>query len=125
VSTQPPPVTDPAEYDRERGDGGYEWLEALSNGWRVVPLWGRDGWNLGDWPLVCVAHYDAEGCYAEAVYVEGDLEVRTAPTRAERDALTDRTAWLYWRLGQSHGPEDLAAEDDAVAPEHRGPCREE
>lgn len=52
-----PPVP-PNEYD-----GGYEWAERLNNGdagatpggWVVVPVWGRHGWDLGEWPYVMVA----------------------------------------------------------------------
>ncbi len=28
------------------GDSGYEWIDKLSPGWHVEPIWGRDGWNL-------------------------------------------------------------------------------
>jgi hypothetical protein len=34
-------------------DDGYDWIaQAESEGWRAVSGWGRDGWDLGDWPYV-------------------------------------------------------------------------
>jgi hypothetical protein len=37
---------------------GYDWISRLSNGWYAVPGWGKDGWDLGNWPYVIVAFYD-------------------------------------------------------------------
>ncbi len=101
-------------------NSGYDWMELLSGGWYVVPAWGRDGWDLGSWPYVIIAHYDRPGCYGLAVYVEGDLDVTTHPTRAERDQATDRQAAFHWRQFE-HGPTDLPGNDDDLQPHHRGP----
>jgi Domain of unknown function (DUF3846) len=80
---------------RDHG-GGYDWMEALSGGWRPVGLWGSDGWNLGTWPYVIVACYDGDGVSAFVVYVEGDIEIRSFTTEEVRDREIDRFAVEHW-----------------------------
>jgi hypothetical protein len=100
---------------------GDDWIGVLRRcGWDAVSSWGRDGWDLGSWPQVIVAHHDHPGCYGLCLYVEGDLDVSAYPTREARDEATDRLAAYYWRYYQ-HGPEDLPASDDDLQPHHRGP----
>jgi hypothetical protein len=79
--------------------GGYEWIGSLrGTGWDAVGSWGRDGWDLGSWPLVCVAHFDGgERGYGVAYYVEGDVTVYEFATREERDAKTDELAFFHWK----------------------------
>jgi hypothetical protein len=43
----------PARYDCD----GYEWMERLPEGWNATPSWGRDGWDLGQWPYCIVVAY--------------------------------------------------------------------
>jgi hypothetical protein len=110
-----PALPDPFWYS------GYDWIGALRHcGWSAVPSWGRDGWDLGRWPLVIVAYYDRPGCYGLCLYVEGDLDLSAYPTPEARDQATDRLAAFYWRYYQ-HGPTDLPASDDQLQPHHRGP----
>ncbi len=104
---------------------GYDWLGALRHGWYDVSSWGRDGWDLGSWPLVIVAHYDGEDRYGLAVYVEGDVEVTAYPNREERNGATDRVAAFYWRRRRGQRPDDLPAEGDELLPHHRGPYSSE
>ncbi len=100
---------------------GYDWIGALRRcGWHAVCSWGRDGWDLGCWPQVIVAHHDRPGCYGLCLYVEGDLDLSAYPTREARDQATDRLAAYYWRYYQ-HGPTDLPASDTDLQPHHRGP----
>jgi hypothetical protein len=99
---------------------GYDWIGALRGGWYEVSSWGRDGWDLGSWPLVIIAHYDRPGSFGLAVYVEGDLEVTAYPNREDRDQATDRQAAFHWRQ-YGHGPRDLPGTDDELGPHHRGP----
>jgi hypothetical protein len=106
-------------------DGGHGWMDRLTGtGWYPVPDWGNSGWNLGRWPYVVIAAYDPPPdhpqVYGLATYVEGDIDVTSFPTRAERDAATDRIAAFYWR-NYDTGPDDLAANDADLAPQHRGP----
>ncbi len=88
----PPPLPDP-----HRVGDGYDWIDALTDGWRPVAAWGREGWDLGAWPLVIVAHHDGDQLYSVGTYTEGDLDVQAFPTRAERDATTDHIAATWWR----------------------------
>jgi hypothetical protein len=44
-----------ADYRRDynESDDGYSDMEAEEGrGWRALPSWGRDGWDLGKWPYV-------------------------------------------------------------------------
>jgi hypothetical protein len=114
MSDELPPLPPPAWGD------GYEWMRDLGQGWLPVPGWGRDGWDLGDWPYAIVVHYDGDGKHGLATYVEGDIAVRSFATREERDAATDHVAAYHWRQNES-GPDDLPDTDDELAPHHRGP----
>lgn len=45
--------------DYSRSDDGYDDMDvAESEGWKAVSGWGRDGWDLGDWPYVVVSTRD-------------------------------------------------------------------
>jgi hypothetical protein len=99
---------------------GYDWLGPLRHGWYGVSSWGRGGWDLGSWPRVVIAHYDGEGRYGLAVYVEGDVEVTAHATREDRDRVTDQQAASWWQYF-GRGPKDLPAEGDELLPHHRGP----
>jgi hypothetical protein len=39
-----------------RGDGdGYDWMDAVAaTPWAVIPSWGREGWDAGQWPYVII-----------------------------------------------------------------------
>lgn len=42
--------------DYSKSDDGYSDMEVASGeGWHAVSGWGRDGWDLGDWPYVVVS----------------------------------------------------------------------
>jgi hypothetical protein len=113
VSAELPPL--PSRFD----DGG-DWMNDLRHGRRAVPAWGRDGWDLAEWPYAVVAHCDCDGLYGLATYQEGDVEVQSFVSRAERDAHTDRIAAGYWRAN-GRGPRGLPDSDDELAPHQRGP----
>jgi hypothetical protein len=82
-------------YARWPGDDGYDRMDfARANRWEPISSWGRDGWDLGSWPLVVVYH---RGDTDLAVDVEGDITIETFPTPKERDRRTDETAFFYWK----------------------------
>ncbi len=59
-------------------NGGYDWMELIeAEGWAVIPSWGCDGWDLGQWPHVMVAATrtaDSIGnLFGVATYCEGDV----------------------------------------------------
>ena len=106
-----------------RFGGGYEWMnEGLPQGWHPEPIWGRDGWDLGAWPLVAVALYadDEHERYAVAEYVEGDVDVKRYKSRGALYVAVNRIAEFHWRLGQSRGPRDLP-EGGGLLARHTGP----
>lgn len=87
-------------------EDGWEFIAAINeanSGWRVVGLWGRDGWNLGRWPLQIALHYDGERTYAFATRTEGDFDVKQFHTREGRDHATDE--WFVW-FNNFHEVED-------------------
>jgi hypothetical protein len=84
-----------SNYTRWPGDEGYERTSyARSTGWQPVSSWGRDGWDLGNWPYVIVYH---RGETELAQDIEGDITIETLTTAEERDRKTDELAFLYWK----------------------------
>lgn len=85
-------------WEPARMGDGYDRMDAARlQGWASVPSWGRDGWDLGDWPYVVIYHRRQAGEYQLATNVEGDTDVWGYATREERDAATDYLAHYYWR----------------------------
>ena len=104
---------------------GYDWMEALPHGWHAEPLWGRDGWDLGAWPIIAVALFADEERerYAVATYTEGDVTVQRYATRGALYVAVNEIAEFHWRLGQSIGPDDLP-EGSGLLAKHCGPYRD-
>src|SRR5690242_19666271 len=45
--------------DYSRSDDGYSDMEvAAEDGWQAVAGWGRNGWDLGNWPYVVISVRD-------------------------------------------------------------------
>jgi hypothetical protein len=103
-----------------RGDDGYDRMEAARpKRWDAIPSWGRDGWDLGSWPLVVVYHRRSDDGYELAENVEGDVTVYRYPTKELRDQATDQLAFWHWK----HQGEDWVAGIGSLedAPHLRGP----
>lgn len=115
-------------------DDGYGDMEAEQRrGWRALPNWGRDGWNLGDWPYVMI--YAGElgepgRPFGLMQICEGDRTVYAFASEADRDAALDYL-FLWYAAGKHWAPltyEDRPALDAGeLDPEAkwRGPYREE
>ncbi len=106
---------------------GWEWIEeGLPEGWHVEPSWGRNGWDLGAWPLIAVALFIDEDRdqYAVATYTEGDVTVSRYQSRGALYVAVNEIAEFHWRLGQSRGPSDLP-EGKGLLAKHCGPFSEE
>lgn len=104
-----------------RGDDGYDRIEvARPRGWRAIPAWGRDGWDLGCWPLVVIFHRDIADGFELVENVEGDVTAYRFPTRAMRDAATDELAFFHWRHEDEPWVSGIERLQDAPA-ELRGP----
>jgi hypothetical protein len=91
-------------------DEGYGFIGVgEENGWRAISAWGRDGWDLGDWPYVVYLFRDrvvepstldndpATMAYERACYVEGDITIESFATAEDRERETDESALFYWR----------------------------
>ena len=126
--------------DYRLSDDGYgDMAVALRRGWRDVSGWGRDGWNLGDWPYVMVYFREAgdkgslfvPGRRFELMTVcEGDHTMYAFESAEDRDAATDYL-FLWYAAGERWAPLtwEQRAELDAgtlvVDEKFRGPYRTE
>ncbi|MFK0047742.1 hypothetical protein ACIQU4_27375 [Streptomyces sp. NPDC090741] len=106
--------------DFYEGDG-FDWIRQLPIGWKHVPQWGADGWDLGAYPYIVVAHYDCplDVLYGVATFTEGDVTVSAWGSREARDAETDEIALGLWH-DRENAPADLPA---AGAPAASIPAR--
>lgn len=102
--------------DYSRSDDGYDDMElAISEGWSAISGWGRDGWDLGDWPYVVISVRnvgvtdivkDNERCTSASRYqmrqtVEGDTTVYDFASKADRDAAID-CLFVWYGFGQDY-----------------------
>lgn len=104
-----------------RGEDGYDCIKAAQpHGWRAVPSWGLEGWDLGDWPLVVISHRRTSLGFELAYHVEGDITVYRYPTRELRDAATDCLAFWHWKHDGEDWVDGVGSVD--IAPDRlRGP----
>lgn len=81
-----------------QGFDGYEMIDVVATGgWRARGDWGRDGWNLGQWPYVIVfTRQTAADAFQLAYYVEGDVTLYEYPSAELRDAAIDAIAFFHW-----------------------------
>lgn len=114
-------------------DDGYSDMEAeAGRGWRVVAGWGRDGWDMGEWPYVMVYTRESKpGQTAEfelMQVVEGDRTQYSFGTEADRSAAMDYL-FLWYAAGERWAPltgeqrEQLDKGELTFDPKWRGPCR--
>ena len=93
---------------------GYDWMEEIeAEGWAVIPNWGIDGWDLGQWPYVMVAGMrtadEQDQLFAMATYCEGDVKTTWYRTQAAHWAAISEQAHFSWSMGQATGPKNLPA----------------
>lgn len=123
--------------DYSLSDDGYGDMEvAAGEKWRAVAGWGRDGWDLGDWPYVVVSlrevdhpGYTISGLHIPLVdgatgepakvfemrqTVEGDTDVYRFDTAGDRDAAVDYL-FVWYGLGKEY-PEWVA---EGLTPDKR------
>jgi hypothetical protein len=109
-------------------NGGYDWMEAIeAEGWAVIPNWGCDGWDLGQWPYVMVAGIrtadNIGNLFGVATYCEGDVKTTYYRTQqAQWEAITEH-AFFSWKNGQADGPDNLPAAAAELPSRYRGPYR--
>ena len=103
-------------YDRQE-------LARQRGGWRAVPSWGADGWDLGSWPLVTIYMKESVGKFLLAENVEGDTGVYAFDTEAERSAACDTLAFFHWKMAGAEWVDGV--ETAAAMPGYlRGPYSE-
>jgi hypothetical protein len=95
--------------DPDNGLSGWDWIGQLPRlGWVPVPVWGDQGWPLGNWPYHIFAHCHVphRDLYGLATWVESDVYVEAFATREERDLATTHTALHSWESNEN-GPASL------------------
>ena len=108
------------------GWSGYDYIErAESRGWTALALWGKDGYDFGQWPYVIgfvrVVRDGARRLYGFGTYVEGDLTTDYFRSWDACNEAISRQAFWYWNAGQSDGPKDLAASFEDMQAEYKVP----
>lgn len=105
----------------DHSGNGYAWIGCLPSGREAVPSWGRDGWDLGAWPLCIVAAYDKSeaNAFAVGVYTEGDVTVTRYESQLDLYIAMDQLAEWYWRNDYAVSPKDLP-EGEGLLLNHRG-----
>jgi hypothetical protein len=95
--------------DYSVSDDGYGDMEAnAAHGWIAVPGWGRDGWDLGDWPFVAISvrNVNVDGSNPEHRYqllsvVEGDHDAYGFASQEDRNAAVDYL-FLWYGIGKCY-----------------------
>lgn len=78
--------------------GGYDVMEAAhEEKWRAIPGWGKDGYDLGNWPYAIVFFRNRQTQYDIIYYVEGDVMMYTTPSEEIRNAIVDEIAFFHWK----------------------------
>jgi hypothetical protein len=126
--------------DYRFSDDGYSDMAfEEKRGWHAIAGWGRDGWDLGNWPYVMIYRREAgdhgslfvPGRRFELMQIcEGDRTAYAFETKADRDAAIDYL-FLWYAAGEDWAPlsyEDRARLDAGeltVDEKFRGPYREQ
>lgn len=118
--------------DYRESDDGYSDMEAEEGrGWRSVAGWGRDGWDLGNWPYVIVyfrKFEDEARPFGLMQICEGDRTVYAFPTQEDLYAATDYL-FLWYSADERWSPvtwetrEQLDKGELPVPEKFRGPYR--
>ena len=112
--------------DYNKSDDGWSDMEVAASEvppWRAVSAWGRDGWDLGDWPYVVISvreTHDSSQCdpictlagetgsdfcppnrYQMRQTVEGDTDVYAFSTAEDRDAAIDYL-FVWYGIGRDY-----------------------
>lgn len=100
------------------GGDGYDAMEtAMHKGWHMLPGWGRDGWDAGNWPYVQFGwRAGHDGQWETYDYCEGDVTVKLFTSKEDATRYLDSVVHWHWR-NSSEGP----ADPDLDNPDHCGP----
>ena len=76
--------------DYSVSDDGYDDMSvAESRGWEAHSAWGRDGWDLGQWPYVSILLRVDGSRHEVMTIVEGDHDVYVFDSEADQHAAVD------------------------------------
>ncbi|MHA6969451.1 hypothetical protein ACX5K5_17355 (plasmid) [Glutamicibacter bergerei] len=109
-------------------DHGYEYMDLASqHGWGAIGSWGKDGWDLGDWPYMIIFYRgpsEATGnAWGVGQYIEGDLETKYYETRESFLGAMDRKAFDHWKFHTEQAPPNLPEKFEDLPEEFRGMTR--
>jgi len=79
------------------GDGYERMTLAERLGWRAIPSWGRNGWDLLEWPYYILYTRDCDEGFELATNCEGDADVWRFPTAELRQEAIDQLALWHWQ----------------------------
>jgi len=107
------------------GGDGYDDMElAEKHGWQPISAWGKEGWNLGSWPLVIVFYRNLkkedEILYQVIEYVEGDVTMWSCQTKELRQQVIDELAFFHWKFSHKEWVKEYNSVDQ-LPDELRGP----
>ena len=88
---------------RESDDGYSDMAAEEARGWHAVANWGRDGWDLGNWPYVIFYVRNRGGRYELLEIVEGDRTLGQFSTPEERERAINYL-FLWYAAGERWGP---------------------
>ena len=105
------------------GYDGYDIMAVAEQcGWEAIAGWGKDGYDLGDWPYVVVYSRKVGSMHQVAIYVEGDMTAYQVPSLEVRNAIIDDTAFFYWKHKEQEWVQGYSTVEN-LPPELRGPYR--
>lgn len=94
-------------------DDGYAFIGAAEKvGLHAVAGWGRDGWDLLDWPIYVAAIGKQGDEFVLLTYCEGDLTLKTFSTQGELYAAVDELAIWHWRQRGESWVKDIPAGEE-------------
>jgi hypothetical protein len=109
------------EVARFAGDGYDRAGIVRKVGFEPISAWGRDGWDLGDWPYVMVfGRLTARG-FEVVVNCEGDAFTERFDTLEDRNAYIDGIALDYWRMLENGPDVSKVGSVEEMPAEYRGP----
>lgn len=99
--------------DYSVSDNGYDDMnQAAENGWVTLPCWGRDGWDLGNWPYVSFQIRDGGTRpgrpFEMQIITEGDHDQFAFPAAEDRDRAID---YLFLWYAADHRWAPLSYDD--------------
>ena len=95
--------------DYRESDDGYGDMEAEERrGWHAIPSWGRDGWDLGEWPYVILYMRVRADKHELLSICEGDRTWYQFDSRDDCYAAMDYL-FLWYLAGRNYAP--LSYED--------------